>query len=321
MDPWDEIGIPASPGEVTARRFGPHMRWDWYRGRDSRGRRLLFVHTDVDPENIRFPVIQGLEVQVLLDRPGLFRIEIALNDPDASEPFRHICDDLVDCCEHAAHPEALPRTIAARLDVWRRLWSRQRLGILSEEAQRGLLAELLFLRDIWLQITNEVNAIDTWEGPDGGSQDFRKGFHAVEIKSRRPSRNTILISSEDQLWFDGNLYLAVYPVATVGESDGDAISLTQVVESVRAKLASGQARDRLDIRLIDFGYINRREYEEERFVIAEPIAYYVGDSFPCLRRGDLPAGIEGLRYSVDLNWCEEHRTELHDLRESLRAGS
>jgi len=321
MDLWDEIGIPTAPREITARRYCPNVRWDWYRGRDSRGRCLLFINTDVDPTITRFPIIQGLEVQTLIDQSGLFRIEIALNDQDAREPFGHVCDDIVDYCEHTAQPEALPRRIAERLDVWRRLWRRQRLGILSEEAQRGLLAELLFLRDIWLEVTDELNAVDTWEGPDGASQDFRQGFRAAEVKSRPPSRNSIVISSADQMWFDGDLYVVVYPVATVGQLEGDVLSLNQVVESVRARLDGGQARDRLDIRLIDFGYINRREYDEERFVMAEPTAYHVGEGFPALREADLPSGVEGVRYSVNLNWCDEHRIELPNFKEVLRAGS
>lgn len=320
MDPWDEIGIPTALGEIKARRYGPSVRWDWYRGRDSRGRRLLFINTDVDPANTRFPVIQGLEVRALIDRPGLFRIEVALNDQDAREPFGHVCDDIVDYCEQTAQPEGLPRRIAERLDAWRRLWRRQRLGILSEEAQRGLLAELLFLRDIWLGVTDELNAVDTWVGPDGACQDFRQGFRAVEVKSRPPSRNSVVISSADQMWFDGDLYLVVYPVGTVGKLEGDALSLNQVVESVRARLDSGQARDRLDVHLIDFGYINRREYDEERFVMAEPTAYHVGEGFPALREADLSSGVEGVRYSVNLNWCDEHRIESPDFKELLSAG-
>lgn len=320
MDLWDEIGIPDAPGEITARRYGPDVHWDWYRGWDGRGRRLLFLTTDVDPSSIHFPVIQGLEVRALIDHPGVFRIEVALNDPDAQEPFRHVCDDLVDHCERTAKANALPRRIAERLEVWRRLWRRQRLGILSEEAQRGLLAELLFLRDIWLDVTDELNALDTWEGPDGASQDFREGFRAVEVKSRPPSRNSVLISSADQMWFDGDLYLVVYPVATVGQIEGDAVSLNQVVESVRLRLGSGQARDRLEIRLIDFGYIDRREYDDERFVIASPSAYQVKEGVPALRESDLPYGVEGVRYLMNLNWCDEHRIELTAFKESLRAG-
>lgn len=321
MDPWDDIGIPTTSGEVTARRYGPNLRWDWYRGRDCRGRPLLFINTDVDPANTRFPVIRGLEVRTLIDRPGLFRIEVALNDTDAREPFRHVCDDLVDYCENAAQPDSLPQRISERLDVWRRLWQRQSLGILSDEAQRGLLAELLFLRDIWLQVTDELNAIDTWEGPDGESQDFRQGFQAIEVKSRPPARNSVLISSADQMWFDGDLYLVVYPVATIGQTEGDALSLNQVVDSVRATLASRQAHDRLDVRLIDFGYIDRREYDEERFVIAEPTIFHVDAGFPALREADLPPGVEGIRYSVNLNWCEEHRIEPHRFKEFLRENS
>lgn len=321
MDPWNDIETPTTPGEVTARRYSANARWDWYRGRDTRGRLLLFLITDADPANIRFPVIQGLEIRTLIDRPGLFRIEIALNDPDAREPFRHVSDDLVDYCEHAAYPGMLPRRIAERLDVWRRLWQRQHLSILSDEAQRGLLAELLFLRDIWLETTDELNAVDSWEGPDGGSQDFRQGFRAIEVKSRPPSRNTVQVSSADQMWFDGELILMVYPVAIVGQMEGDALSLNEVVDSLRTGLVSGQARDRLAVRLIDVGYISRREYDEKRFVVAEPTAYRVDEGFPALRASELPSGVEGIRYSVNLNWCEGHRIDLPDVKELLRADS
>lgn len=320
MDQWDKIGIPSVPGEVTARRYGPNIRWDWYRGRDSRGRRLLFLITAVDPTSTRFPVIQGLEVRTMIDRPGMYRIEVALNDPDAREPFGHVCDDLVHYCEHTAQSDALPHRIAERLEIWRRLWRRQRLGILSDEVQRGLLAELLFLRDIWMEAMEELDAVDTWVGPDGGSQDFRQGFQAVEVKSRPPARNSVVISSAEQMWFSGELYLVVYPVATVGQLEGDGLSLNHAVESVRARLVSVQARERLDIRLTDFGYIDRREYEEERFVAADPIFYCVRDGFPALRERDLPSGVERIRYLVNLNWCEEYRIDLQGFKELIRAG-
>lgn len=321
MDRWKNIDRPLRGNEINVRRFSAEARWEWFIGRDEKGRCLIVLILDDDPREATFPAIQGLDVRVFKDSQNKYRIVIALNDSEAFKPFRHICEDLVDVSEQVANPQGLPACVAERLETWKRLWRKQFSGTLTDEEQKGLVAELMFLREFWLDLLDDDSAIAGWVGPEPASQDFRDGFRAVEVKSRPPSKNSFIVSSVDQLWFDGELFVAVYPIAMVGKSDGTAMSLRILVDSVRHSLMSADSKERFEASLINCGYLDRQEYEEERFIVAHPTFYQVGEGFPKLLEDQVPAGIEGVRYSVSLNWCENFIVEKEEFKEKMNGSS
>lgn len=321
MDRWKDIDRPLRGNEINVRRFSAEARWDWFIGRDEKGRYLIVLVLDDDPREASFPAIQGLDVRISRDSKEKYRIVIALNDSEAFKPFRHICEDLVEVSEQVANEQGLPTCVAERLETWKRLWRKQLSGILTDEEQKGLVAELMFLRELWLDFFDDDSALTGWVGPEPASQDFRDGFRAVEVKSRPPSRNSFIVSSVDQLWFDGELFLAVYPVAMVGKLDGTAIALKALVDSVRHRLTSADAKDRFEVSLIDCGYLDLQEYEEERFIVAEPTFYQVEEGFPRLLEDQIQAGIDCVRYSVSLHWCENFRVEKEEFKEKMNGRS
>ena len=100
---------------------------------------------------------------------------------------------------------------------WVNLLAGKRDNKLSNSEQKGLIGELYFLSEI---LINQINispemALESWQGPLGGSKDFDLKKTQIEIKAKRTiSKPKIKISSEDQLEEnpETNLFLAVFGI-------------------------------------------------------------------------------------------------------------
>ncbi len=86
-----------------------------------------------------------------------------------------------------------------RLGRWMRLLQREAQG-LSGERQRGLYAELWFIRDRLRHAVGLEEAIQAWQGPSGAAHDFQMAAGSVEVKSTATNQPQVVrISSERQL--------------------------------------------------------------------------------------------------------------------------
>lgn len=314
-DPWDSIDVPLT--EVNARRVDPRLRRDWFWGRDTDGGRLLILEAQFKPKRLRLPAIRGLDIRVMEGRGDKLLIVIKLTDMDGLEPFRRICDDMISFLDPVESDDLLADKLSERFGLWRRLLDKRPDGLLSDEEQRGLAAELLFLRDVWLPALSAEAAIAGWQGPLGASQDFRHGFRAIEVKSLHPGRDTVLISSAEQLWFDGQLFLVAWPVELVERQENDnGESLLDVARQIRERLVP-EAQDVYDSRLAEARFADNEAYARRRLIYGSPQCFKIEPGFPRLDRTAVPEGISAVRYALELRACGCYRVQLAESVEGL----
>ena len=92
--------------------------------------------------------------------------------------------DLVDVLKMSdGHAGSQLPTFLKRIEAWQRFMQRDRDSLLSLEAQVGLFGELLVLREICSNTGSPVEAINCWQGPAGGIQDFHLADGAIEVKN------------------------------------------------------------------------------------------------------------------------------------------
>jgi hypothetical protein len=172
---------------------------------------------------------------------------------------------------------------------------------LSEGALRGLIAELWFGFESGAHGHPEPDAAHAWEGPLGGIQDFQ--FPApsdrYEVKSMRPGRTKVEISSEEQLDGD-NIKLAVVIIEEIA-TPSDGITLPRLVASIRSKLKDGADRAEFNRRFARL-HVDPDEpwYSEHTYVVRRLQIFDVSEDFPALRRSRLPQEIERTTYHVDI---------------------
>lgn len=236
----------------------------------------------------------------LEDEQGSARFaDLVCLKPHLVELFSHICDDVL---ASIASTTAGPVTAAKRvLNRWRELLERDRLGLLNVDELSGLFGELWILKQL---AERSPSVIGSWTGPSGSRFDFQRGLTAVEVKTiGSPDRLVVQIHGVDQLEppVGGELYVVV---VSVDRTNAAGDSVPSLIAHIRQL---GIDAMELSSRLHAAGYEEHYEarYAEVRFAVLAERWFPVLEDFPRIRRssfvwGDLPAGVFGLRYAVDL---------------------
>lgn len=247
---------------------------------------------------------RGLRVEVLKYN-DLKELNIFLLDEGLKSVFYLLIENIVEgISQTQSHQEGL--TIISNIVAnWKRLFDKIGLGILSEEKQKGLIGELLFLQHLINHGLIYTQILSSWTGPDFFDKDFLIESYAFEIKFTNAKIPQIRISSERQLDIENfsNLYLVLYHAEEV-KTDG--FTLKGLIEDIRKRFSDD--RHSLQIfndRLTQFGYYDDDdEHYNTRYELLRKQFYNVSIDFPKITRSDLPLGINSVQYHIDLNACE-----------------
>jgi hypothetical protein len=308
MSPLEDLwsDLEALGKGLAHRRVDAVHPLDFYVGLDAnKTRELVLVADDVPPGVARR--FRAFEVTSTKRTDGRDSLSVRLRRPELARLFAHLCDDLVEASRHSTRADAV-RFVAERIARWESLLSRDREGLLDEQALRGLVAELVFLRDIAIPEKGCAEALHAWRGPLGASHDFQFATLALEVKSVTESLIAV-ISSADQLDASGErLYLSAIRLHATTETLPPAFSVAALVESLRQLFAptaslSVAFADKLSL----VGYRDAPEYANQWFVVKEIRHYEVNDRFPRLVPTMLHSGIAAVIYDINLRLCEPYR--------------
>lgn len=195
-----------------------------------------------------------------------------------------------------------------RYKNWQKFLQYMKGDVMSFQRQKGLLGELLYLKEILISMDKEA-AVEAWVGPEGSDQDFVFSDTWTEVKSVALSAESVSISSLQQLDQEKDGILEVYFLekTTPGQN---RVALPEVVAQVR-RLLRYQERllDHFDMKLFKYGYREKDEleYKKNYFRLVENRDYVVSSDFPKLTRKKVDIGIESCCYSISLAVLEGHR--------------
>lgn len=198
------------------------------------------------------------------------------------------------------------RLLLTTIDEFKR-FSQRRPGQLSEDAVRGLFAELLLL--LHLQDGNPARTWDvfnSWGGPFGALHDFEFATgNAIEVKSTHRPSTEIRISTPAQIApVPDGLDLVVLPLERVATDMDTSIRFVDVINEVGtlASVQGGDVADLWEAALRALGLDLADDYYEQwRFVVGEWLRFVVGDDFPRIRETDVPPGVVRVAYSLRLD--------------------
>lgn len=265
---------------------------------------ILELPAEVKEPDFKMFHFRGLRIEVF-KYDKIKELNIYLLDDGLKNVFYLLIENIVEGMSLIqSHSEGL--LIISNIIVnWKRLFDKIGLGILSEEKQKGLIGELLFVQhliDHGLMFTQILSA---WTGPDFFDKDFLIESYAFEIKFTNAKIPQIKISSERQLDIENfsNLYLVLYHTEEV-KSGG--ITLTGLIGNIRGKFANDEyALQIFNDRLAQYRYFDEdEEHYNTQYAIIRNEFYNVNEDFPKITRADLAYGINTLKYNIDLTACE-----------------
>jgi hypothetical protein len=303
MSVWDSISLP-EPGHFSLRliRSMTYGNWSWIKEFDASVGIALELQNEYDASSLVNSKYFSIKNR---DFPGLGHVlTVICQDKEFYDIFEVLCADLVDASSDANGQVEAISMLKLRLQTWTQLFKSFK-GMGRREVY-GLAAELSFLLD-WIGVGQSIN---DWTGPNGSSQDFisKRINKAVEIKATSSDLTAVRISSLEQLDFDGDLYLSVYPINACEPSSPDVKTISSLVKNVKAILNEDDL-ECFEKKLLLVGYSTDGDLDDYTFEIGNPIYYQVSNGFPRLIKANIAIEISNCHYDINLNRCNNFLIE------------
>lgn len=290
-----------------------------------RGLAIEAMRSEVPPQ-LRFESTAGYAVDVRTEagRDGATSFFFLASGAMHNEIFSSVAEDVTSVArEHRTQPEALA-AIAARMQAWAQFFKRSGQAGLSEEARRGLVAELLVLRDIMMVAVTPAEAIASWAGPEGRPHDFVGPGASVEVKSSiGASPGVVRINGTRQLDERVAQRPLVLIVQYLEPVVGTGVSIPALADFINEQLYAVGPRlaEQFQERLLAAGcpWPDRHRYAESLYVARTRRCYEVQAGFPRVLEDTVPSGVEDVRYSLNLTACEPFKCSEDRVLELLRS--
>lgn len=253
---------------------------------------------------------------------GSGRVWIALCRQSAGSPdlFAMMADDIVLTLEkqRSANDDRLFQVFLSRIRAWQEFMRRGGDGVLGPEAEVGLFGELELLRSLIMIGLPASVAVEAWQGPMDGLQDFAFGTGAIEVKTTvSPNGFPATIGSLDQL--DDSLTRPLFLAGVRLVLDISGRTLPEQVGELRGLLCDEPAVPGLfDSRLLHAGFLNASaERYTRRFSLVGARMLPVSEGFPRLTRVNVAIEIRKVRYELDLDLVNVSDIGLDDALKQL----
>jgi len=270
-----------------------------YLGLNDNGQRTLRLIGQFKRKSIKSTRIIQV-THLMIDR--CIAVDFSLLDDEYADLFYLFCNDLVDSSRDCAIDSGY-EFIYNRYEKWR-TFGLNKKRFISESEIKGLLGELLFLRDYLIPKYGISASLGAWTAIEPTKKDFSFESTWYEIKSATGS--TITISSIDQLTSDYAGHLIVYRFEKVAPSSF-GVTLNSIVRSLLDSTINFADRTELIIKLTHADYYQDEYYDDYSYAIIEKTSYSVNGDFPRIDPIYIDPAISKVKFDLIINMLEKYK--------------
>ena len=267
--------------------------------------RMLIIESNSDNilQSHKYPDISGLEIWPKYEN-GKTKIFLKVFDAEYNDIFESLCLDLIGEVSDISDGKKCIDRFFYKLHVWKEFFKNLQNKVFDKNEAQGLFGELYFLSQICTRYISLSNAVQYWEGPSGAEHDFKYKLGNVEVKTYKNKNRLITISNVNQLDNNncGNLCLLCMEVNIGKDATENKINLPSLVSTIRKELESTPEIFLFDQKLLQTGYIEY-SFNELFFKVVNTKYYSIDKYFPRLISSNVPNAVKNVKYSLDLNMC------------------
>ena len=152
----------------------------------------------------------------------------------------------------------------------------------------------------------EAKAIESWMGPEKTHKDFSTDNVWYEIKAVATSKESVHISSIEQLDSDVTGYLAVYKLEKMGPTY-DGIKLNQLASKIMVMIKNNGYKDLFASKLSTYGFDWSSDYDNFVYSLNSYSKYVVEGDFPRISRDSIALPIVKVQYDIVLSNIEKYK--------------
>lgn len=282
----------------TYQRIDGSNKVDIYLGYNDDGNMSLVI-TEKGRES-KVKSSQLINVGLNRRNDGKYALSFDLIDENFKSIFLIFCNDIINVCEKVGKEMAISTAIT-RWGYWREMFRKRTSNILTIEEIKGLIAELIVLKEIFIPKYGEEKAIKSWMGPLSGHKDFEVDSTWYETKGISENALYVTISSLEQLESDVDGHLIVTRLEKTSETNSLAINLNSMVADVIGLIEDVDILELFKTKLEAVQYYYSDEYFKYCFVKKGLQSYLVNNNFPRIRRKDVHYGIGNVKYTILLD--------------------
>jgi hypothetical protein len=169
----------------------------------------------------------------------------------------------------------------------------------------GLFGEMTYLQSL-LKDHDAMDCLDAWLGPEENHHDFEMPNNWAEIKMIFDSKDNVNISSVEQLDSPRNGLLVVYKYHKVSNQSECGNNIKSLISNIIDAINSEQFKNEFYKKLNMIGYQINSMNDSNKYEIVESKVYVVDQSFPCVRRKELPDSIGEVKYELNISGLGEY---------------
>lgn len=270
-----------------------------YVGIDEEGRYALeYMGSFVHNKNVKSSkLIEINHYKMSKDKRSMV---LSLTDTSCLREFCIFCNDLVDSTSKLSKfSKKGYETLCNLYFTWQKMF-KSHSEILSEHEIKGLIGELLFLKDEMFPLWGISNSISSWTGPDASKKDFSIENTWYEIKTIEYGKETVGISSLEQLESLVDGVLVVYQLEKMS-SGFNGITLNNLINEILHMVSLLPDKQLFIDKLHKVGFSFSDVYDEYVYDKRELSKYRVNESFPKLVKNRVPQAIAKAAYEITLS--------------------
>ncbi len=271
---------------------------DIYLGYDSNGKKSLVIVVTGEINEIESTKM--IEVEITRRTDKKVNLSFSLIDEAVSELFFTFCEDIISSTRKIKDINGF-EFIVRRWKDWINLFKNPHTLILTENEIRGLLGELIILKNIMFRKYGVNKSIESWIGSSHAHKDFEIDDTWYEVKTIKENAITVKISSIEQLDSKTNGYLAIVKLEQSNRSIKNPISLNSYIDSILVEITENKTKENFISKLNQVGYYYAEEYNKYIYSNKGIDRYLVDGDFPKLKKEDLQDGIVRVSYELYLN--------------------
>jgi hypothetical protein len=236
---------------------------------------------------------------------GTWVLTFRLVRNDNEDVFLRFCWDIIESSRNNNGDKI--EFILQRYKKWLKLMEYNRQDIMSGSMQKGLLGELLFLKEL-ISTMGDTKAVNSWSGPDDADQDFIYDNTWTEIKAVSADAERVEISSIEQL--DNNIggTLRVYYLETTTPDNALGFTLAKIVSDVKTLISGNpEAKELFEHKIFMYGYEDKPCYDFQKYRLCKVDEYDIRNNFPRITKDSINPAIVRAQYSISFAAIEDFK--------------
>lgn len=287
-------------GSNSWKRVGDTHPVNLYYGKDEHGRNAIeFSGQFIINRKIHSSVV--IEITHYNNPDGGKSIVFSLLDNKLLRPFCDFLNSMIESTsQYSLSKQDAYHAVCEVYFIMQKMF-RPNTDILSEAEIKGLIGELLFLRDRLFSEIGETKAIGAWSGSEKTRKDFALDHEWYEVKTIDYGKDTVHISSIEQLDSPIEGALVIFQVERMAE-EYMGLTLNKLVTHILSLIPSVNDKGIFASKLQDVHYSFNPKYDEFVYELRAADEYRVTSDFPRITRVDVSPAIA--KASFDLTIAE-----------------